>query len=70
MLVKIIKVNNPRAKHREGSTRELSFIEDCAILKYIDGSFKKCITSKIKKITIETQNTIYECEVVDKRKED
>lgn len=64
MIVKIVKVNNLRAKHREGQKRELILVNNCAELKYVDGSEKYCLTSPIKKIAIETQNTIYECEVV------
>lgn len=65
MLVKIVKVDNPKAKHREGKIRELMLAGNRAELKYVDGSEKYCLTSQIKKITIETQNTTYELEVLE-----
>ena len=70
MLVKIVKVKNLKAKHREGQIRELMLAGNRAELKYVDGSGKYCITSQIKKITIETQNTTYELEVLEEKEDE
>ncbi len=70
MLVKIVRVNNPKAKHREGQKRELILVGNRAEPKYVDGSEKYCLTSQIKKITMETQNTIYELEAMLEEKEE
>ena len=63
MKVIIKKVDNPRAKHREGSTRDLRLYGDRAIFAYVDDE-SHAITSPIKSIVIQTLNTKYECEVI------
>ena len=69
MRVIIKKVDNPKAKHRENSTRDLQLFNGRAIFNYVDGSDKFTITSPIKRIVIQTLNTKYECEVVNDDKE-
>ena len=64
MKVIIKKVDNPKAKHREGSTRDLELYDGRAYFNYTDDSGYYTITSPIKSIVIQTLNTKYECEVI------
>jgi len=65
MKVKIVNTNSEHSKHRIGQERDISFIGNRMIMEYTDGSGKSAMTTGIKKVTVETQNTIYEMEVVD-----
>ena len=62
MRVLIKSVDNPEAKHREGQIRDLELFQDRAIFNYLENDLYT-ITSKVKSIVIQTQNTRYECEV-------
>lgn len=64
MNVVIKKVDNPKAKHREGSIRNLELYGNRAFFHYVDDSGLYTITSPIKSIVIQTLNTKYECEVI------
>lgn len=65
MKVVIKKVDNPEAKHREGSVRDLKLVNNRAVFDYTDNSGRYAITSPIKSVVIQTLNTKYECEVVE-----
>lgn len=65
MKVKILYTDSEHTKHRIGQEREISFIGRRMIMDYTDGSNREAITSKIKHITVQTQNTTYEMEVLD-----
>lgn len=62
MRVLIKSVDNPLAKHREGQVRDLQLFQGRAVFNYLEDD-RYAITSKIKNIVIQTQNTKYECEV-------
>ena len=65
MKVKIVNASSEHAKHRIGQERDISFIANRMVMEYTDGSGKQAMTSRIKNIKVETQNTTYELEVVD-----
>lgn len=59
---KIIKVNRPDREKHIGFTGQLGFVGNRLI---ITNEHRYFATSAVKKITIETANTIYELEVID-----
>ncbi len=65
MKVKIVSTDSEHSKHRIGQERDISFMGNRMVMEYTDGSGKQAITSKIKSISVKTQNTTYEMEVVD-----
>lgn len=64
MRIIIKKVDNPKAKHREETIRDLMLVKGRAMFNYADNSGRYTITSPIKSIVIQTLNTKYECEVI------
>jgi len=67
MKVKIISADSEHTKHRIGQERNISFIGNRMIMEYVDDSGRSAVTSKIDYITVQTQNTTYELEVIDER---
>ena len=65
MKVKIVSTDSEHSKHRIGQERDISFMGNRMVMEYTDGSGKQAISSKIKSISVKTQNTTYEMEVVD-----
>ena len=65
MKIKIINTDSEHSKHRISQERNIDFIGNRMVMEYTDGSGKQAITSKIKSISVKTQNTTYEMEVVD-----
>ncbi len=65
MKVKILNTDTEHTKHRIGQEREISFIGNKMIMEYTDGSGRSAVTSSIDYITVQTQNTNYEMQIID-----